>query len=254
MTISSPPRPTPAGVAAGAPTRLVLLVAAALFLLPAGAFAQSTAGIFGPVINEGHMSAQYRIGYDPDSGGWAQRVHFEHAPTGSFMWRAIVQGRDVPQSDLELQWVQGEAYFQLSDDDAAWQTGIRLDGRVFTDLDAGALGLHWMNEFRPSERTEVRLIAMSSIVLGEGSLGGVLLQGRGYAYYSFVPRFKVGAEMYSVFGTTGDLPSLVDQFHQLGPVARASLGRGWSMVGGVLFGLTDRPADYDLRFWLTKGF
>jgi hypothetical protein len=229
-------------------------LAASLLTAPVDSAAQSTAGIFSPVINEGHMSAQYRIGYDPDAGGWAQRVHFQHAPTGSFMWRAIAQIRDVPQSDLEFHWVQGELYFQLSDDEAAWQTGLRVDGRVFTDLDAGALGLHWMNEFRPSERTEVRLIAMSSIVLGEGSLSGVLLQGRGYAYYQFVPRFKLGAEMYSVFGTTGDLPSLVDQFHQLGPVARGSLGGGWSAVAGVLFGLTDRPADYDLRFWLTKSF
>ena len=56
-----------------------------LFAFPA--MAQNTGGVFGPVVNEGHRSAQYRLAIVPDAAGGetahAHRLHYQQQ-SGNF--------------------------------------------------------------------------------------------------------------------------------------------------------------------------
>ncbi len=54
------------------------------------AFAQNTGGIFSPIVNDGHKSAQYRVTFNPDTEGLSQRAHYQQAINGSLMWRGLV--------------------------------------------------------------------------------------------------------------------------------------------------------------------
>jgi len=97
------------------------------------AFAQNTGGVFGPTVNQGHKSLQYRGAINPDNNfgetGFAQRLHYQQAINGDFMWRI-----------LGLFW-------ELSGNDDKHKTGLRFDARLRGDNRAEQLGLNWMNQF-----------------------------------------------------------------------------------------------------------
>ena len=54
----------------------------------------NTAGVFPPVVDEGHRSMQYRITIDPESGAWGTRLHYQQSLDGSVMLRGIIHGSE----------------------------------------------------------------------------------------------------------------------------------------------------------------
>lgn len=91
---------------------------AALLLLPLHiSEAQNTAGVFGPIVKEGHASAEYRVTFDPESDGLAQRIHYQQSINGDFMWRAVYGTRKTPDSDFDPDFFQTELYWELSEDE-----------------------------------------------------------------------------------------------------------------------------------------
>ena len=95
-----------------------------LFAVPAAG--QNTGGVFGPVVNDGHRSAQYRAAYDFDTYGLAQRVHYQQAINGDLMWRVLVQARKTADSRVDTDFVQGELFWQLPDPNPRWQHAVRF--------------------------------------------------------------------------------------------------------------------------------
>ena len=60
----------------------LFLPLAMLLLSLNGLVAQNTGAVFGPGVTEGHSSAQYRATFDPDSDGFAQRIHYQQSLNG----------------------------------------------------------------------------------------------------------------------------------------------------------------------------
>ncbi|MEL7104098.1 MAG: hypothetical protein AAGL97_16220, partial [Pseudomonadota bacterium] len=105
------------------------LMATAFVVSTPTALAQNTGGIFPPIVNEGHKSAQYRVAYNPDTEGLSQRVHYQQAINGDVMWRGLVSARKTDDSDVDVDFIQAELFWELSDDDDDWKTGFRFDAR-----------------------------------------------------------------------------------------------------------------------------
>ena len=90
----------------------------------------NTAGVFPPVVNEGHRSMQYRITIDPDSGAWGTRLHYQQSLDGSMMLRGIIHGSENALGHSTFDFAQAELFLDLGDDSDKFRHGFRFDARV----------------------------------------------------------------------------------------------------------------------------
>lgn len=233
---------------------LIRCFCALITLWPALVLSSNTGGVFGPVVTPGHRAAQYRIAQDPDSHAVAQRVHYEASVDDRFMWRAIAQLRKTPESDLDFDFFQGEFFVELSDVADDWKQGLRLDVRLRDEDRPHQLGLNWMHQVPLGSEWRARLLLLSALQFGNGSADGLFLQSRASIGRSLSARARVDAEWFSSYGSSQEFASWEQQVHQLGPTMSVTLGRGWSVFGGPLFGMTRRSPDLHLRAWVTRRF
>ena len=218
------------------------------------AMAQNTGGIFPPMVKEGHKSGQYRVTYDPDSEGLSQRLHYQQAINGDLMWRGLVSARKTDESDVDFDFIQAELFWELSDDDDAWKTGFRFDGRIRDDDRPGLIGVHWTNQFPVTENWNGRFVALSAFDVGNDARDGVFLQTRGNLFTRLESGQTVGVELFNAYGSTDEILDLDKQGHSIGPFASFPVSDNFSLFTGALFGLTDASADAELRLWITRGF
>jgi len=230
------------------------LMATAFVVSTPTALAQNTGGIFPPIVNEGHKSAQYRVAYNPDTEGLSQRVHYQQAINGDVMWRGLVSARKTDDSDVDVDFIQAELFWELSDDDDDWKTGFRFDGRIRDDGRPGLIGVHWTNQFPIAENWNGRFVALSAFDVGDDARDGIFLQTRGNIFTRLETGQTLGVELFNSYGSTDNFLDLDKQGHQIGPFASFPVSDDWSVFTGALFGLTDASADSELRLWVTRGF
>ncbi|MEL6858686.1 MAG: hypothetical protein AAFO74_09885 [Pseudomonadota bacterium] len=230
------------------------IFAVALAALTPAAFAQNTGGIFPPMVNEGHKSAQYRVTFNPDTEGLSQRVHYQQAINGNLMWRGLVSARKTTDSDVDFDFVQAELFWEWSDDDDDWKTGLRFDGRIRDDDRPGLIGVHWTNQFPLSQNWNGRFVALSSADIGDDARDGVFVQTRGNVFTRLDSGQTIGLELFNAYGSTDDFRDFEDQSHQIGPFASFPVTEDWGLFTGALFGLTEASADAEFRLWVTRGF
>ncbi|NQY15378.1 MAG: hypothetical protein HRT81_16205 [Henriciella sp.] len=233
--------------------RTLFIGAAVAVTLPT-ATAQNTGGIFPPMVNEGHKSAQYRVTYNPDTEGLSQRLHYQQAINGDLMWRGLVSARKTGESDVDFDFIQAELFWELSDDDDAWKTGLRFDARIRDDDRPGLVGVHWTNQFPVTDNWYGRFVALSAVDIGDDARDGIFLQTRGNLFTRLETGQTIGVELFNSYGSTDNFLDLDKQGHQIGPFASFPVNEDWSLFTGALFGLTDASADAELRFWITRGF
>jgi len=232
-------------------------ILASLIYAPHAA-AQNTGGVFPTQVNEGHKSLQYRAAIDPDNAqdefGFAQRLHYQQAINGDFMWRIVGQTQKTESSDFDFSFLQAELFWELSDDEDQHKTGLRFDARLTDGDRAEQLGVNWMNQFNFDNGWHARAILLSSVQIGDTSADGVNLQTRARVAKKLGTGQTIGVEMYNNYGRTSDFGSFDEQNHTIGPFVSAPLGNKLSVFAGPLFGLSKAAANVEARLWLTKGF
>ena len=220
---------------------------------PLSAAAQNTGGIFPPIVNEGHKSAQYRSAYNLDNDDFAQRLHYQQAINGDFMWRLIGQTRETAASDFDFDFVQAELFWQLSPDNSDYGTALRFDVRLRGDDRPHQLGLNWSNQLKFAQGWTARAVILSAYQFGENDTGGIFLAPRAHLSRKLANGVAIGAEYYGNFGNTKSF-SLSKTGQAAGPFILTKIANKTSVIAGVQFGLNDAAPDADLRLWLTQGF
>lgn len=231
-----------------------LALASVFFVSASPVDADNTSGVFGPTVDEGHRSVQYRAGWDADSYRFAQRIHYQQAIDGDLRWRVIAQTRKTLDRDFDLDYVRGELLWQLSDIREGWRHALRFDARIRSEGRPALVAINWANEFDMGDRWRARFIAITSAELGDGRSRGLDFETRASMSYRWRPGISLGAELFSEYGRIDDIPSVSRQSHQAGPTMSFSVGEGWQVYGGTLFGLTDATPDTQLRFWTSRRF
>ena len=156
------------------------------------------------------------------------------------MWRLVAQTSHGSGTNSGFDYYQGELFWQLTEDSVRWQQGLRFDYRYRDDGRADIAGLNWMHEYRVSDLWRARAILLGAVEIGSGARDGVFLSTRGQLARNLSGGRQAGMEIYSVYGSTDDIPSLSDQFHQLGAYFSTPMGAGFNLLSRVLVGLTDR--------------
>jgi len=218
------------------------------------AFGQSVGGVFGPVVNAGHKSAQIRLGFDPDSEQMATRVHYQQSLNDDILVRATVQTRKTNDSDLDLNFVDAIVFWQLPNIAAHWQTGVRIDARARSDGRPNAFNAHWMNQFALSDDLSLRAIVMTSKDVGADARDGIFVQTRTSLTYKLPNSIGIGAEFHNGYGSSGNFGNFDDQNHQFGIFANIPFEEKWSVYTGILTGVSDAAPDTNLKLWFSRKF
>jgi len=225
-----------------------------LFLLSAlPAMAQNTGGVFPPDVNEDHKSAQYRIAANLDNDRFAQRLHYQQAIDGDFMWRIVGQTRETAASDFDFDYVQAELFWQISPDENNYRTGLRFDARIRDDNRPNQIGVNWMHQWKFDGGWTARLVGLSALQIGDNSADGIFLSPRAHLSRKLESGVSLGLEYYGSFGSTENF-SVNKTGQTAGPFVSTKLTGNTSLLAGIQLGLNDKAPDADLRLWITQGF
>lgn len=220
--------------------------------VPGPVFAQNTGGIFGPVVDEGHRSIEYRYAYDIENNLFAHRVHYQQSINDNLRWRVVAQRRDTFFGSEQHDFVQGELLWQMRDMKPGWQHAVRFDYRHSDSGRPDLFGLHWTHRVLLSSRWSTMFNVLTQTQVGGGREPGVLLQTRGDINYHHRDNVTLSLSQFNLYGFVDDIPGFSDQLHQLGPTLNLTFGDGWRVRAGYLAGLTSITPDSTFRFWLTK--
>ncbi|MEM8771223.1 MAG: hypothetical protein AAGD92_06205 [Pseudomonadota bacterium] len=217
----------------------------------ATAHAQTTGLVIGPRVNPEDRSFEYRFAYDPGAERFNQRIHYQHSVSDRLRLRATAILNDSGASNEQrFRFLQLEAHHQFVKRTHGWNSAFQYQAQIPDGNDGpGSLRLAWANSFDVGKAWEFRAVGLATRAFGDNQPNGFRLETRASAARRF-GRYEIGAQSFNVYGSTADFPSLSDQVHSAGPMARSRLGDSFILQLGALFGLTRGAPDANLRFLL----
>ncbi len=247
---------------------MMLSIRSCLFLAAAGALAGTaqaqslTANAGSANITAGDRAAEFRAGLD-DEGNVQSRVHFEQAFTGWYQLRAIAAFRQPDGEDWDYSGMTLENWFQWSEessDNTGFNGGLRLAYTFTPDgaPDEFAARLTLTDRFAGNWEWRANLIAATET--GDQRADGAELESRLQltralpAGWMDTTGMRFGAELFSEYGTTEDLPGLDQQAHQFGPVFKAEWDNGIYLQTAVRAGLTSGSDDFMGKIFVGREF
>lgn len=153
----------------------ILLSILIWFSLSLVAFAQNTGGVYPPGFGPDHQSIQYRLTVDADNGDWASRLHYQKSISDRLLWRVVGQVRKTANRDPDFDYVQGELFWDISDQQSQYHSGFRFDARFRDGNRPNQLGFNWMNQWKFEDGWRLRLDGLSTVQYGNNKNDEVIL-------------------------------------------------------------------------------
>ncbi|MGJ8561324.1 MAG: hypothetical protein ACSHX3_13895 [Litorimonas sp.] len=223
--------------------------------MPAIALAQNTSGPIGPTVKGDDTSIAYRASVNTDTGDWAQRFHIQKAISESLRGRVVLRTQKIAPSKHKFDYVQGELLWQVTDDQASFQTGFRLDGRYRGGGRPGQIDLHFANQWSLSETIRMRASLLSSFQLGENRNPHTKFQVRGSVSRRQNDQPRIGAEYFFDLGTSDDFRFFEKTSKtSVGPFVDLPVSDRKSVRMSALVGLTQATPDLELRVFVSQSF
>lgn len=243
-----------------------LRIAAALlggsFGLCAGpATAQTVGGVFGPEVDAGERSWEWRSAFVPGEDGaddsHTHRLHYQQALNGSVRLRGIVQGSTGDRDRLEFNFVQAELLWQTVErTEGGYSSAFRFDARLNEGDDRShQLGANWVHQWVFGEGWRIRGLVLLDADVGARARDGLFVETRLGLSRRLENGLRVGITSFNDYGNSdAGFGSFDEQEHRLGPVFSGGFDEGWSWYAGALLGLSDGADDVDLQVRLTRDF
>ena len=238
--------------------------AAAIWLFASLAVeAQSLTGNVGSAgISDGERGVEARLGLDGD-GNASSRIHYDHSFTDWYQLRLIgsfsrPDGGDWDTSSFTVEnWLQ---WSEENSDKSGFNGGIRFAYGFADDggPDEAEVRLTITDKF--ADAWEWRANVIAEMEAGDGSEGGVSLETRGQLSRALnivalgSDDWRLGAEIFSEYGNSRDIPGFDDQAHQIGPVVKIGWENGVYLQSAVRVGVTDGADDTMAKLFIGREF
>ena len=228
-------------------------LACLLLFAPLPALAQNTSGVPGPTVEAGASAAAYRLAVsagDDRGARAAHRLQVEHGVTDALRLRVVGQAL-TSDGDARPEYLQLDALWQVTGDEAPLQLALRFDARVQDGPRPERLGVVGIGQVAVSDALSLRGSIHLDRDVGDLARSGVSVETRGGVIYDLGQGRKVGVEAFHDHGRTPD-PEPFEGRQQAGPFVEWPVGEGWSLDTGVLFGLSEETQKFDLRLFVGR--
>ena len=219
----------------------------------AGSAPANTSTVFGPGVDAGARALEYRLSLEPEDDGDAEvfthRLHYQQAFNDSWRGRVIVNQRAVGGGDLDVRYSRLELQWQfLESETHGWDSALRYEIQVATQGgNPDRFRLAWTGSVDVTQRWQLRGNFLTGHEFGANADDGLLMEARAQASYALRDSLRLGVEVFSDLNTTANPGGFDEQEHQLGPILKAGLGRGWSLNAGYLRGISAAAPDDTFR-------
>lgn len=216
------------------------------------ASAQSTVGVTGPKIAPDDRASEFRVAYDPGSGKYAQRLHYQQAVSRDWRLRAIVV-HDFSDSDFRFRSLTLQAHYQFQRAARGWNAGLQFQG-VIPDGNGGPgqARLAWANSFDIASGGELRFAAYAARPIGDSAPPGIFLETRAEASFPTGRSTRLGVMSFNEWGSTAGFAAISAQSHRVGPLVRWSGAGGLGLEASVQLGLTRGAPDNVFRLFIVR--
>ncbi len=233
-------------------TVLVALLGATTALsFSADARAQIMGGVSGPKVTAGEQAVEYRVAWVSETGGFAHRLHYQHAVSDRLRFR-IVALQNNAGGDLRFRSAAIESQYQFIKNTHGWNSAIQLQGRVPDGNDGpGRVRIAWINSIDLAQDWEIRAVLLGAREIGDNARDGIWLETRSEATYNLGRSYHLGAQLFNSYNSTANMGNFNDQSHAVGPVLKGKLGKRAGFNLSALFGLSDRAPDTNLRLFVS---
>ena len=126
----------------------------------------NTAGVFPPVVQEGHRSLQYRVTLNPDTGAFGTRLHYQESLNDDVMLRGIVHASESATGHSKVDFVQGELFWDLSEDTDRLRHGFRFDARARGRGEPSSVSVNYGLQYNISPQWQARLAVLNTRSFG----------------------------------------------------------------------------------------
>ena len=241
-----------------ASARALLAVASTMLFITGVAEAQNTSSVSGPTVSAGDREVEYRLGWVPGTDGrdadFRHRFDFGLSLSERTAFKVFANFDDNPGGDFSFGNLNAEYLIELSPEDAPfWQTGIRFDGRLSDGSNPDRLGFNWLNQWKLPARLRARAHFIATHEIGSNAADTIDFELRSSLIWKASDDYSLSLLSFTDLGNTDDFGA-EGRGHQIGPAIDGSFGNGIGWTIGTLFGVTDRAADHDIRFWISKSF
>lgn len=234
-----------------------------VFAAAGAAHAQSLTGNVGSAnIGAGEQSVEGRVGIE-ESGNAQGRFHYEYGFSDWYQLRTIAAFRKPEDGDWTFSGLTFENWFQWSEEGAdrkGFNGGARLAYTFSDDNRPDTLAFRVTITDRFAGVWEWRTNLIAETAVNDPGSDGAELESRfqltrAIPHRSFgAQSWRVGAELFSEYGTTNELASLDAQAHQMGPVVKAEWSNGISLQAAVRAGLTEGSDDLMAKIFIGREF
>lgn len=234
-------------------------VVAAVIVYGAGleASAQSLAGVPAAEINAGERTIDYRAGYalpdDGRTGGFGHRLHYQHAISGDWRVRFLVQQGENESGALRTQFISLQSQHQILDrkKSGGLASAVRFDGFVPIDGRPGRARIALLNSLDLARNVQLRGDVFFAREFGDDRAPGIDVETRAEISFPLTASTRLGAQIYDRWNSTADFGSFDEQRHQAGVFARSKIAGKLGVEAGWLFGVSEAAPDADVRIILT---
>lgn len=234
------------------------LILTFFFSLSLVGMAQNTAFVFGPRVDEGDVSFQYRLSAADNDGDFRfqHRYHIQTALNDDLRLRIFQQWNETDSRPFDFSFTQLEAQYQILDQKngdpltAAFRGELRFqeDDRI-----ADSIGLSFTGDYQFAEDYIIRTNILANVDYGSHSRDGIGFNVRFLLGKKLSSNLSVALEYYNEGNRSSDLGSLNELRHQLGSSLKYKVG-DFSLYTGFLYGLSDSASDWDYRTFITYSF
>ena len=214
----------------------------------------NTAGVFPPVVQEGHRSLQYRVTLNPDTGAFGTRLHYQESLNNDVMLRGIVHASESAAGHSKVDFVQGELFWDLSEDTDRLRHGFRFDARARGRGEPSSVSVNYGLQYNISPQWQARLAVLNTRSFGGKANTDIQFQARSQLSYRASSAVSLNLEYYSQLGAIDDFNPWKNQKHQIGPSVNWRVANGWTLYGGFLSSMNNSSPDTVYRMWVTKAF
>lgn len=214
----------------------------------------NTAGVFPPVVQEGHRSLQYRVTLNPDTGAFGTRLHYQESLNDDVMLRGIVHASESATGHSKVDFVQAELFWDLGEDTDRLRHGFRFDARARGRGEPSSVSVNYALQYSVSPQWQARLAVLNTRSFGGKANTDIQFQARSQLSYRASQAVSLNLEYYSQLGAIDDFNPWKNQKHQIGPSVNWRVANGWTLYGGFLSSMNNSSPNTVYRMWVTKAF